>query len=163
MDSASTMSQNTHLYATSLRFRRTLMKHMKELVGTASAAVFVLSLTAVSSALTLSLQPNLTAPPTVAGVETKSTCTTPHTNAAILGVPWDETPSIAQGQGVSGVSVVEIYLQPSGSLTHYTLAHSSGNRWMDDAAMRTARQTQYAPETQNCSPVAGSYLLEVDF
>jgi TonB family protein len=139
------------------------MKHLKELVGIASAAAFALSLTAVTSATTLSLQPTLNASPTVTGIDTKATCTAPHTSAAVLGTPWDETPTIVQGQGLSGASVVQIDLQPSGSLAHVALAHSSGNRWMDDAAIRTARQTRYTPETQNCSAVAGSYLLEVDF
>ena len=139
------------------------MKHLKELVGIASAAAFALSLTAVSSATTLSLHPNLNASPTVTGIDTKSTCAAPHTNAAVLGTPWDETPSIVQEMGLSGASIVQIDLQPTGSLAHVALAHSSGNRWMDDAALRTARQTRYAPETQNCSAVAGSYLLEVEF
>jgi TonB family protein len=141
------------------------MKHTKELLGAASAVVFFVSLTAVSSAVTLTLGPNLNAGPTMAAVGAAASCATPYAAAAVRGTPWAEgLPDIVEGQGASGgTAFVEIKLQPSGALSNYALLQSSGNRWTDDAALRTARMTKYSAETENCTAVGGDYLLEVDF
>jgi TonB family protein len=90
-------------------------------------------------------------------------CATPHADAALAGDPFFEMPHFAEEAGSSGTSVVEIDLLPSGALKHYALKQSSGNRVLDDSALRTARMTKYQPETQDCVAIAGSYLLVVDF
>jgi TonB family protein len=141
------------------------MKSIRELVGLASTAAAFLSLTAVSPAVTIVLGPNYpqSASPAIVATSGNASCSAPHTDAALRGMPSYEMPTIAEEQGASGVSVVEIDLNANGTLAQYRLAGSSGDRWLDQAALRTARMSQYQPETQNCAPVAGSYLLEVDF
>jgi TonB family protein len=141
------------------------MKSIRELVGIASTAAAFLSLTAVSSAVTVTLGPNdpHNASQAIVATSGNASCRSPHTDAALRGMPSYEMPTIAQEQGASGVSVVEIELNADGALARYRLAGSSGDRWLDQAALRTARMSQYQPETQNCAPIAGSYLLEVDF
>jgi TonB family protein len=129
----------------------TVMKSLKLVVGVASMATLFLTLTPVAYGATITLRPNLdTTPQTlVASLEAPS-CTTPHADAALAGVPFFEMPEIAEAKGDSGTSVVEVDLLPSGALNHYALAQSSGNSILDDSALRTARMSKYQPETQNC-------------
>jgi TonB family protein len=140
------------------------MKSLKLVLGVASMATLFLTLTPVAYGATITLRPNLNATPQmlVASLEAPS-CTTSHADAALAGVPFFEMPEIAEAKGDSGSSVVEVDLLPSGALSHYALAQSSGNSILDDSALRTARMSKYQPETQNCVAIRGSYLLVVDF
>jgi TonB family protein len=142
----------------------TVMKSQKLVVGVASIATLFLTLTPVAYGATITLRPNLDSTPQmlVASLEEPS-CTTPHTDAALAGIPYFEVPEIAEAKGDSGTSVVEVDLLSSGALKHYALEQSSGNPVLDDSALRTARMTKYQPETRNCAAVPGSYLLVVDF
>jgi TonB family protein len=99
--------------------------------------------------------------PAHVGVAThKAGCDVP---AAINGTPFFEMPSIAAEQGVSGLAEVKIDLTSAGSLAASKIFASSGNRWLDEAALLSARLTSYTSETVNCEHVAGSYLYEVEF
>ena len=140
------------------------MKSLKLVVGLASIATLVLTLTPIAYGATITLRPKLDAAPQMlaANVQVPS-CATRHTNAALAGTPFFEMPQIAQEEGNRGASVVEIDLLPSGALNHYALEESSGNFVLDRSAFRTARMTKYQPETKNCVAIPGSYLLEVDF
>jgi TonB family protein len=83
--------------------------------------------------------------------------------AGINGTPYFEMPTIAQEMDISGTSSVKIDLAATGDLRAASLFQSSGNRWLDEAALRSARMTRYVSETIDCQHVAGSYLLEVEF
>lgn len=99
--------------------------------------------------------------PAHVGVAThKAGCDAP---AAINGSAFFEMPSIAAEQGVSGIAEVKIDLTSAGSLAESRLFASSGNHWLDEAALLSARMTRYTSETVNCEHVAGSYLYEVEF
>ncbi|MGA7353876.1 MAG: energy transducer TonB [Candidatus Cybelea sp.] len=140
------------------------MKSLKLVLGVASMATLFLTLTPVAYGATITLLPNLDTTPQmlVASLEEPS-CTTPHTDAALAGIPFFEMPQIAEAKGDGGTSVVEVDLLSSGALNHYALEQSSGNPILDDSALRTARMTSYRPETKNCAAIPGSYLLVVDF
>ncbi len=86
-----------------------------------------------------------------------------NADAAVSGSPYFEMPQIASEMGASGIAQVKIDLTSSGSLAAAQIFSSSGNFWLDDAALRSARLTQYTSQTINCEHVAGSYLYEVDF
>jgi TonB family protein len=140
------------------------MKPIAQLVGLASTAAVFFSLTAVSPAVTITLKPNIGATSQAIGkLDASPSCRTPHTDAAFADAPSYEMPKIAEEQGVSGVSVVEVDLLANGSFAHTELVKPSGDRWLDEAALQTARMSKYQAETRNCAAVAGSYLLEVDF
>jgi len=99
--------------------------------------------------------------PVHVGVMTyKAGCNAP---AAIDGTPFFEMPAIAAEQNIGGTAQVKIDLTSSGSLAASSLFASSGNRWLDDAALLSARMTRYTSETVNCEHIAGSYLYEVEF
>ncbi|MGZ3506259.1 MAG: energy transducer TonB [Vulcanimicrobiaceae bacterium] len=83
--------------------------------------------------------------------------------AAVDGLPFFEMPEIAAGQGISGTTAVKIDLTPAGSLAREELFLSSGNPWLDSAAMRSARLTRFTSEVVSCKHVGGTYLYEVEF
>jgi hypothetical protein len=83
--------------------------------------------------------------------------------AAIDGTPFFQMPAIAAEEGVSGVAQVKIDLTSAGYLAAEQLFATSGNRWLDRAALLSAKMTHYTAESVNCQHVAGSYLYEVEF
>lgn len=96
----------------------------------------------------------------VAVTSVSSACTAP---AAVDGEAYWEMPSIAAEQDAGGIVQVRIDLNATGALTNEGVFASSGNLFLDDAALRSARMTKFKPEVANCEHVGGSYLYEVDF
>jgi TonB family protein len=92
-----------------------------------------------------------------------NTCASPDIPASIAGYAYFEMPSIAAAQGVSGSASVKIELAPNGSLVSNNLYASSGNPWLDAAALRSARLTHFTSELRGCRHVGGSYLYTVDY
>jgi TonB family protein len=83
--------------------------------------------------------------------------------ASVDGQPFFEMPTIAKEQGVHGTTNVKITLMSNGSLAEAELFSSSGNPWLDDAAVLSARMTSFTSEVANCEHVSGTYLYEVTF
>ena len=92
-----------------------------------------------------------------------TTCGSADRDAAITGPAFVEYPAIAQMQGVGGETLVRVDLSSAGNLRGVSLDQSSGNRWLDGAALAVARTIRFTPEIANCLPVAGSYALSVRF
>lgn len=99
-------------------------------------------------------------PAQVAVVTSRPGCSA---SAGVNGTPYFEMPTIAHEMGVSGIAQVKIDLTSAGNLAGEQIFSTSGNRWLDAAALQSARMTQFTPEISNCVHVAGSYLYEVDF
>jgi TonB family protein len=89
-----------------------------------------------------------------------SRCTAP---ASVSGEPYFEMPGIAAEEGAAGIAQIKIQLTSAGTLASESLFASSGNRWLDDAALRSAKLTRFTAEIRGCRAVGGSYLYEVDF
>lgn len=83
--------------------------------------------------------------------------------ANIIGGGFAEYPAIAQLQGAAGETRLRIDLSEKGSLRFARIDRTSGNRWLDEAALSAARTLRYAPEIADCVPVPGSYGLNVRF
>ncbi len=83
--------------------------------------------------------------------------------AGVYDHPYYDRPPITDELGAHGTAVVKIDLSATGMLAHEELYASSGNWWLDDAALRSARLTRFTPEVIGCRGVAGSYLYRVDF
>jgi TonB family protein len=98
--------------------------------------------------------------PRVAVAGAPARCNAP---AAIDGDAYFEMPTIAAVEGVSGLAQVKIDLTSAGNLASAQMFSSSGNRWLDRAALLSARLTRFTAETVSCERVAGSYLYEVEF
>jgi TonB family protein len=105
-----------------------------------------------------------TAPTVAAPASTSlSTCRTQAASAAIsVPVPADY-PLIAAEQNSSGTAVIMVRLASTGAIRNAMIFESSGNQFLDRAALLAARQQTYSPQIVGCEPVSGSYLVTVDF
>jgi TonB family protein len=120
------------------------------------AGTLALALSTAAGAATIRLVP--LAPPSVG---TSISCAA--TPAAITYAEPADLPAIAAEQKITGITSVRIALDASGHLTHTSVLKSSGNRWIDRAALRSARFSSYSAESRDCTRVGGSYAFVVDF
>ena len=121
-----------------------------------TAATLALALTATAGAAGIRLVP-LSAP----AVATSVTCRT--VPASIRSAAPAELPTIAAEQNATGITAVRIDLDAAGRLTKSSVLASSGNRFIDQAALRAARSSRYSAEQRDCAPVGGAYAFVVDF
>jgi TonB family protein len=85
------------------------------------------------------------------------------TPASLVAAPDAEYPDGLRALGITGTTSVQVNIGPDGSLLGTYVVQSSGNELLDLEALRAARKARYAPGTSDCEPVAGAYLLEVQF
>jgi TonB family protein len=122
----------------------------------AVTGALTLALSAAAGAATIRLVP-LSAP----SVATSVTCQA--VPASISNAAPAELPTIAAEQNITGIAAVRIDIDAAGRLTKSSVLASSGNRWIDQAALRAARTSRYSAETRDCAPVGGAYAFVVDF
>jgi TonB family protein len=66
--------------------------------------------------------------------------------ALALSAPWPEYPSVARQNGITGDGVAMMTIDPlRGSVTHVSMSKSTGNRHLDDAALRSFRRWRFKP------------------
>jgi TonB family protein len=130
-------------------------------LGLSSLVACATTLCGAAAAATVVITPTSPSPAPMIGAV--SLCKTPNADAAIDGVPFFEMPEIAKRQRVRGESLVRIDLAETGRLRSAAIEQSSGNRWLDGAALSTARLSRYSGEIRNCAKVAGTYLISVSF
>ncbi|HEX3464032.1 MAG TPA: energy transducer TonB [Candidatus Elarobacter sp.] len=119
------------------------------------AGTLTLALSAVAGAATIRLVP--------LGAETISaTLNTCSAAASVVAAPA-VIPPIAAAQHATGVTALRVTLDPHGALTGASVLASSGNPWLDRAAVSTARLSRFTPELRDCERVGGEYALLVDF
>lgn len=92
-----------------------------------------------------------------------TTCASPNAPAHVSGDAFYQVPTIAVQQGIAGTATVKIALNANGGLISHEIFASSGNPWLDQAALQSARMTRFNAETRNCERVAGTYLYAVQF
>lgn len=90
-------------------------------------------------------------------------CASANIPAQVIGDAFFQMPTIAAEQGISGTTTVQIALNAKGGLVSHRIFASSGNPWLDGAALQSARMTRFAPETRNCERVGGAYLYAVQY
>jgi TonB family protein len=127
-----------------------------------ASAVFVLAGQALASAYTNSPSISLIplTPRNVAISNAGPGCNTP---AAVDGQAYFEVPDIAAAEHQHGTAGVIIDLDSSGNLAAERVYNSSGSRWLDLAALKSARMTKFVAEKVNCEAVSGEYMYEVEF
>ena len=125
----------------------------------AVAGALILTLSAAAGAATVRLVPlaGQTAATTVNG------CALPSAPASIIAAAPAELPAIAAGQNVTGITEVRIALDPRGYLSGASVLSSSGNRWIDRAAVQAAQASAFSAEVRDCARVGGEYAFVVDF
>ena len=63
----------------------------------------------------------------------------------------------------NGTAIVRFEITEHGTPQNATIEKSSGSYLLDQAAMKTVLDQQFAPEIRDCVPVAASHLYEVDY
>ena len=127
------------------------------LIAFAAMSIIAQSIPDWANAATVTLVPF--EPANVGLVSLSDKCNTP----ARVDEAYADAPAIASLQGVTGIAEVKIALTASGALSGETLFASSGNPWLDRAAMESAGTARFTPAVANCRRVGGMYLYEVDF
>jgi periplasmic protein TonB len=140
----------------------TAFAHHREIIVTTSlriasiAGTLALALSTAAGAATVRLVP--LSPPSVGASVTCKAVPASVSDA----VPAD-LPAIAAEQNITGTTAVRIDLDARGRLAKSSVLASSGNRWLDLAALRAARSSRYSAEVRDCAPVGGAYAYIVDF
>ncbi len=124
------------------------------------AGALTLALYAAAGAATIRLAP-LTAP--LAADTVSATLSGCSAAASVAAAAPAVLPTIAASQNITGVTAVRVTLDRRGTLTGASVLGSSGNPWLDRAALSAARLSRFTPEMRNCERVGGEYAFLVDF
>ena len=87
----------------------------------------------------------------------------PSADARLTSTLTADYPEIVRDKGITGTALVRVYLMTNGDLAGAEIDMSTGNRYLDEAALHAVRESSFAPAVSECNNVAGSYLVEVDF
>ena len=93
----------------------------------------------------------------------KPVCAVPNADATTTNAAPPDYPDIARQQGAVGTTKVKVTLDAAGHVLDASVAKSAGNASLDQAAVKAARASTFAPEVVNCVKTAGSYLFSADF
>ncbi len=63
----------------------------------------------------------------------------------------------------SGSARIDVDLDRHGALRSARVSVSTGNPWLDRAALQAAQSARYSPQTRNCSTLGGTYAVAVEF
>ncbi len=82
-------------------------------------------------------------------------------------VPISRTPPVypreALRRGRGGTVRVQATVAPDGSVERMEVAQSSGDRYLDRAALEAVRRWRFAPAMRNGQPVSATVVIPVDF
>jgi TonB family protein len=101
--------------------------------------------------------------PTAQGAHVPASCIADNAAAHIVEAVPAEYPPLAIISGVRGKTIIRVDLTDTGRVERSSVLTTSGSVVLDRAALQAANATRYAPETLSCTPIAGSYAVEVDF
>jgi len=93
----------------------------------------------------------------------RASCKTPFVDAGLTLLAPATPSTIALEQRAAGTTLVEFRLSAAGKVTDQKVAVSSGNRWLDRAALESVAASHFSAEVRDCKAVGGTYLLRVDF
>ncbi|MDQ2871559.1 MAG: energy transducer TonB [Candidatus Eremiobacteraeota bacterium] len=93
----------------------------------------------------------------------KPSCTAPDVEAKTLVPVAPDEPQAASDQGLTGSVQIEVLLGTSGLVRDASVYRSSGSPLLDQAALRAARASTYAPEQRDCHAIPGAYLFTAEF
>lgn len=72
-------------------------------------------------------------------------------------------PQEALRRGVGGTVRVQVTVTPEGRVERMDVANSSGDRYLDRAAMEAVRRWRFMPAMRNGQPVSATVVIPVDF
>lgn len=101
--------------------------------------------------------------PASAAANARAYCVLKDVDATMLTSYPAAWPSLALIRDAWGTAVVQVDLSEDGSPRMVRIVRSTGNAPLDAAALAAVRSQKYAPKIHDCHPVAGSYLVEVEY
>ena len=75
--------------------------------------------------------------------------------------PW--YPRMARRRGMEGRVTLRVTVSPDGHVAAIRVAHSSGYRLLDDAALETVKTWRFVPAYRGDTPVTGEVLVPIRF
>ena len=89
--------------------------------------------------------------------------TAPIAGADYLNNPEPEYPDIAMDNGWEGKVLMKVHVQPDGKPDTITVTKSSGQKVLDDAAVKTVNKWSFVPAMRGDTPVAGWVTVPITF
>lgn len=89
--------------------------------------------------------------------------TAPTAGADYLHNPPPEYPELAQERGWEGKVLLKVHVQPSGKPDSISIAKSSGQQVLDDAAVKTVYKWSFVPAKRGETPIAGYVTVPITF
>ena len=80
-----------------------------------------------------------------------------------ISQPPPNYPREALRRGVGGTVRVQATVSPDGSVDRMEVAESSGNRYLDRAAMEAVRRWHFKPAMRNGQPISATVTIPVEF
>jgi TonB family protein len=96
---------------------------------------------------------------TVEPMPNAPSCTTPNRDVTVVNAVAPDLNGLeTHVTGPTSVTV-RVSIEPSGRVSGVDVVNSSGDRLLDDAVIRAARASTYAPRYVDCKAVAGEYTF----
>jgi protein TonB len=80
-----------------------------------------------------------------------------------ISQPPPSYPREAQRRGIGGTVRVQATVSSDGSVDRMEVAASSGNRYLDRAAMEAVRRWRFKPAMRNGQPVSATVVIPLEF
>ena len=85
-------------------------------------------------------------------------------DATVLRQIPPDYPQAARELGLGQRTVgIRVYVTPQGTVAALRVLNSSGNNFLDQAALGAAAQSTFSPRVKNCKATFGLYLFKVTF
>ena len=107
--------------------------------------------------------PTPAAPPAPPAPVVSEKVTAPTAGADYLNNPEPEYPDIAMDNGWEGKVLMKVHVQPDGKPDTITVTKSSGQKVLDDAAVKTVHKWSFVPAMRGDTPVAGWVTVPITF
>ena len=89
--------------------------------------------------------------------------TAPSAGADYLNNPAPESPEIAMDRGWEGKVLMKVHVQPDGRPDSVSVIKSSGQKVLDDAAVKTVNKWSFVPAKRGDTPIAGWVTVPITF
>ncbi|WP_157199720.1 energy transducer TonB, partial [Methylomonas koyamae] len=89
--------------------------------------------------------------------------TPPTAGADYLHNPPPEYPDIAHERGWEGKVLMKVHVQADGKPDNITVIKTSGQKVLDDAAVKTVSKWSFVPAKRGDTPVAGYVTVPITF
>lgn len=105
----------------------------------------------------------VSAPPAPPAPVVEEKITPPVAGADYLNNPAPEYPEIAQERGWEGKVLMKVHVQPDGKPDNISVVKSSGQKVLDDAAVKTVYKWSFVPAKRGDTPIAGYVTVPITF